>query len=75
MEGVGEDPYLVSQIGFVGLQNELLEAIKKVSFTITSESLKFFTSNMTWEVERSDFKVFVGRDSQATLSEAFKVVQ
>ena len=50
-------------------------ATKTVTFTINSETLQFYTSNKTWEVETGKFDVWVGGDSKATLKASFSVTE
>jgi beta-glucosidase len=48
---------------------------KKVSFTINSKTLQFYTANRKWEVEPGTFNIWVGGDSNASLKETFSVVE
>ena len=47
---------------------------KTVNFTLGKEQLQFYTLNGKWEVEPSDFDVFVGGDSRASLKATFTVI-
>lgn len=44
---------------------------KRVSFILTEEKLQFFTKSMEYMAEAGEFKVFVGKNSQDVLEEAF----
>ena len=44
---------------------------KKVSFTISEETIQFYTANRRIESEKGDFKVFVGGNSRDVLEGAF----
>ncbi|MDP4185333.1 MAG: fibronectin type III-like domain-contianing protein [Bacteroidota bacterium] len=44
---------------------------KTVTFTLTPDSLKYYDANMKWTVEPGEFSVFVGGNSQASLSTNF----
>lgn len=46
-----------------------------VNFTITSELLSFYDTNMKWVVEPGDFTIMVGTASDQTESVSLKVVQ
>lgn len=46
---------------------------RKVNFTIDNDLLKFYTANKKWEAEPGDFNVFVGGNSQATLTSSFSL--
>lgn len=48
---------------------------KAVSFTITSEELKFFNSSLQWVAEPGDFKVQIGSSSDNVKEAAFKLVK
>ncbi|WP_298156034.1 beta-glucosidase BglX [Flavobacterium sp.] len=47
---------------------------KTVSFDIDKKLLEFYTANNRWETEPGDFTVFIGGNSNATLSANFKYV-
>ncbi|OYU79432.1 MAG: beta-glucosidase [Flavobacterium sp. BFFFF1] len=47
---------------------------KTVSFDIDKKLLEFYTANNRWETEPGDFTVFIGGNSDATLSANFKYV-
>jgi len=44
---------------------------KKVSFTITTKTLEFYSANNKWESEPGDFKIFVGGSSNTKLESSF----
>ncbi len=46
---------------------------KTVSFEIDSQLLQYYTDNNKWEAESGDFKIFIGGNSDATLSSDFKL--
>jgi beta-glucosidase len=46
---------------------------KTLSFKLTSEELGFYNNQSEFVVEQGDFNVFVGGDSQTTLSTSFKL--
>ncbi len=48
---------------------------KKVSFSINTELLQFYTANKKWEAEPGDFNVFIGGDSRTTLHETFELLK
>ena len=48
---------------------------KAVSFTITSEELKFFNSSLQWVAEPGDFKVQIGSSSDNVKEAAFKLLK
>ena len=41
---------------------------KDVAFTITTEQLKFFNSNLKWDWESGDFIIQIGTNSSVTKS-------
>ncbi|GED49453.1 beta-glucosidase BglX [Carnobacterium maltaromaticum] len=45
-----------------------------VEFTLSSEELKFYTKDMKFKTEKGDFTIFVGPNSQQTLSTQFELV-
>ncbi|MBV6375490.1 beta-glucosidase BglX [Enterococcus casseliflavus] len=45
-----------------------------VEFTLSSEELQFYTKDMKFETEKGDFTVFVGPNSEQTLSALFELV-
>ena len=47
---------------------------KKVTFKISADMLKFYDINMDYVAEKGDFKVFVGRDSDAEMEASFKLI-
>ncbi len=46
-----------------------------VSFTLTSDDLKFYDNNMNYVAEPGDFKVFVGTSSDSVRVASFKLVK
>lgn len=46
---------------------------KTIDFTITTDMLKFYDVNMNYVAEPGEFKVYVGRDSKASLCESFRL--
>ncbi len=48
---------------------------QKVEFLLSDEDLKFYDINMNWVAESGDFEVFVGSNSQQTLSARFTFIQ
>jgi beta-glucosidase len=46
-------------------------ATKKVSFTLTSDDLAFYTQDMSFKAESGDFKLFAGTNSQDLLETNF----
>jgi len=48
---------------------------KRVEFIITTKDLKFYDINMNWTVEPGDFEVFVGTNSQETVSARFSLLR
>jgi beta-glucosidase len=48
---------------------------KTVSFTLTSDDLRFYNSELEFKAEPGDFKVFCGPDSQNTKEAAFTLVE
>lgn len=44
---------------------------RTVTFTVTEEMLRFYDIDMNYVAEPGEFKVFVGRDSRASLAETF----
>lgn len=48
---------------------------KTVTFKITENDLKFYNSNLDFVAEPGEFKVFVGTDSNASLSENFELTK
>lgn len=47
---------------------------KKVSFSIDSETLEFYSANNKWESEVGEFKVFIGGSSNTTMESNFKLI-
>jgi len=47
---------------------------KPVSFTLTSDDLRFYNSDLKYVAEPGDFKVFVGTNSQNVKTASFKLV-
>lgn len=47
---------------------------RQVSFTITKKQLKYFTKDLSFDVEPGWFKVFVGANAAATLEARFELV-
>jgi beta-glucosidase len=47
---------------------------KQVSFTITSEELKFYNNDLKQIVEPGDFKMFIGSSSADTKEVNFKLI-
>ncbi|MBS2008638.1 MAG: beta-glucosidase BglX [Cyanobacteria bacterium SZAS TMP-1] len=47
---------------------------KAVSFTLTSNDLRFYNSDLKYVAEPGDFKVFVGTNSQSVKSASFKLL-
>ena len=47
--------------------------IKQVEFELTEKELGFYDNDGEWVLEPGSFKVFVGRDSNASLSESFVI--
>ncbi|MBS1997364.1 MAG: beta-glucosidase BglX, partial [Cyanobacteria bacterium SZAS LIN-2] len=47
---------------------------KTVSFTLTSNDLRFYNSDLKYVAEPGDFKVFVGTNSQTVKSASFKLL-
>jgi beta-glucosidase len=45
---------------------------KTITFTIDTKTIEYYTANNKWEAEIGDFKVFVGTNSQETLTTNFK---
>jgi beta-glucosidase len=45
---------------------------KTVSFEIDAQLLQYYTDNNKWEAESGDFKIFIGGNSDASLSTDFK---
>lgn len=48
---------------------------KIVTFTISPETIAFYTANHKWEAEPGDFKVFVGGSSATTLEANFEFLK
>ncbi|MCF6180575.1 beta-glucosidase BglX [Lutibacter sp.] len=48
---------------------------KKITFTLTIEDLRFYTSNLNFVAELGDFEVFVGANSDTNLKSTFKLVK
>ncbi len=48
---------------------------KTVTFTISPETISFYTANHKWEAEPGDFKVFVGGSSTTTLEANFEFLK
>jgi beta-glucosidase len=48
---------------------------KAVSFTLTTEDLKFYDINMNYTVEPGEFEIFVGGSSEAKFSRKIKLVE
>ena len=48
---------------------------KTVTFTISPETISFYTANHKWEAEPGDFKVFVGGSSATTLEANFEFLK
>lgn len=46
---------------------------KEVSFDITEDMLKFWDENLRFNSEEGDFRVFVGANSEDTLSDMFEL--
>nr|AOE14223.1 beta-glucosidase, glycoside hydrolase family GH3 [uncultured bacterium] len=46
---------------------------KEITFTLTDQELGFFNNQEKWLVEKGDFEVFVGGDSQAKNKATFKL--
>ncbi|WP_405413848.1 beta-glucosidase BglX [Maribacter sp. Asnod1-A12] len=44
---------------------------KKISFTIDSKTLEFYSANNKWEAEEGDFKVYIGGSSNTVLESNF----
>ncbi|MGI9552135.1 MAG: glycoside hydrolase family 3 C-terminal domain-containing protein, partial [Aurantibacter sp.] len=44
---------------------------KKVSFTIDSKTLEFYSANNVWESEPGEFKIFIGGSSNTKLESSF----
>lgn len=44
---------------------------KKVTFTLTSDDLAFYTKDMSFKAEAGEFKLFVGTNSESLLETAF----
>lgn len=47
--------------------------IKKIEFEINSEILKFWNEKLEYILEKGEFKVYVGSDSQNVLEEKFEL--
>ena len=47
---------------------------KKVTFTINSELLKFYSANQKWEVEPGDFSLYIGTNSATKRSASFRLI-
>lgn len=47
---------------------------KKVTFTITSELLKFYSANQKWEVEPGDFSLYIGTNSATNRKATFRLI-
>lgn len=45
-----------------------------ITFEITEPMLRFYTKDMTYNSEKGDFNVYVGRNSSETLATSFKLV-
>ncbi len=48
---------------------------KKITFTLTIEDLRFYTSDLNFIAELGDFEVFVGTNSDTNLKSTFKLVK
>ena len=84
-EGVGEDPYLGSEIakamvrGYQGddlsENNTMLACIKHMALHGASEAddLRFYNYNLDFVAEPGEFEVFVGGNSRDLLSEKFEL--
>ncbi len=46
---------------------------KEIIFTLTEQELGFFNNQQKWLVEKGDFEVYVGGDSQAENKVNFKL--
>lgn len=44
---------------------------KEISFELAIENLKYYNNNLEFDVEKGDFNVFVGRNSESVLKESF----
>ena len=47
---------------------------KKVTFTITSELLKFYSANQKWEAEPGDFSLYIGTNSETNRKATFRLI-
>ena len=54
-----------------GFQKIFLKAgeAKTVTFNVTPEDLKFYDNNLKYDWESGEFEIFVGGDSQKTVSQ------
>ena len=48
--------------------------VRKITFTITSDDLAFYTANKTWEAEPGQFKIYIGTNSVDTKEAHFELI-
>jgi len=47
---------------------------KTISFTLSTEDLKFYNANMDWVLEPGQFKLYMGKNSQEVLEVPFEII-